>query len=183
MEELVIQYLKGDEKAFAMLIQLIQADLFKIAQVKLRNIEDINDAIQETMLLGYKSLKKLEEPKYFKTWIIKILINECNKIYKKNERKRKTFEKLSKNKEGDTYENINELNIEAKLDLEKILEKLNYNEKIAIILFYNCNYSLVEIGKILSISPNTIKSRIMRAKQKIKKSYRGDEKNETIQRK
>ncbi len=181
MEELIRQYLDGDDEAFTKIIQLIQVDLFRIARARLDNIEDINDAIQETMILSYKNLKKLEEIKYFKTWIIKILINECNKIYQQKKKKMNIFQKLTKNKEFN-LEACTDIILEAerKMDLENILRELSYEEKIAIVLFYGCDYSLIEIANILGVSSNTIKSRITRAKQKIKTMYKGGAKSETI---
>lgn len=80
-------------------------------------------------------------------------------------------------------EDLHLLNIESKLDLECIFKFLNYDEKIAIILFYDCNYTLLEVAELLDTSTNTIKSRIKRAKQKIKKFYRGGVENETAGRK
>lgn len=184
MEELVIRSLDGDRDAFTQLIKLIDVDLYRIANAKLENIEDINDAIQETILIGYKSIQNLEEPKYFKTWIIKILINECNKIYKQNKRKKGIFEELTSENDFIMNEDINLLNIENKLDLENFFKFLNHDEKIAIILFYDCNYTLPELAKLLNTSTNTIKSRIKRAKQKMRKYYKGGvEKNETTGRK
>ena len=184
MEELVIRSLDGDRDAFTQLIKLIDVDLYRVANAKLENIEDINDAIQETILIGYKSINNLEEPKYFKTWIIKILINECNKIYRQNKKKIKVFEELTSENDSIIKDDINLLNIEDKLDLENIYKFLNYEEKIAIILFYDCNYTLPEVAKLLNTSTNTIKSRIKRAKQKMRKYYKGGvEKNETTGRK
>ena len=184
MEELVIRSLDGDRDAFTQLIKLIDVDLYRVANAKLENIEDINDAIQETILIGYKSINNLEEPKYFKTWIIKILINECNKIYRQNKKKIKVFEELTSENDSIIKDDINLLNIEDKLDLENIYKFLNYEEKIAIILFYDCNYTLPEVAKLLNTSTNTIKSRIKRAKQKMRKYYKGGvEKNETAGRK
>ena len=59
MEELVIRSLDGDRDAFTQLIKLIDVDLYRVANAKLENIEDINDAIQETILIGYKSIQNL----------------------------------------------------------------------------------------------------------------------------
>lgn len=47
------------------------------------NDEDVQDIIQETMIDAYKYIKKLKKPSKFKSWITKILINNCNKYYKK----------------------------------------------------------------------------------------------------
>ena len=84
MEELVKQAKMGNDEAFTQLIIQMQCEMFRIAQTRLKNIDDANDAIQQTNLYAYKNLRQLKEDKYFKTWIIKILINECNKVYKKN---------------------------------------------------------------------------------------------------
>ena len=84
MEELIQKAQKGDREAFTQIILSIRNDLYKIAKTRISNEEDINDAIQETMLEAYKSIKKLKDIKKLKSWVIKILINNCNKIYKKN---------------------------------------------------------------------------------------------------
>lgn len=178
MEELVLRSMSRDDKAFTELIQLIQNDLYRIAQVRLNNIEDINDAIQETMIIAYKQMHKLKNPKYFKTWIIKILINECNKIYKNRLRQFNIFERMVKLNDCTEDSTTELLNIENKMELDNILKILNYEECLCITLFYNSNYSINEIAEILESRPNTIKSRITRAKQKIKKQYKGGAINE-----
>ena len=59
MEELVNKARKGDKKAFTMLILEIKNELYKIAKTRITNEADIDDAIQETMIETYKSIKKL----------------------------------------------------------------------------------------------------------------------------
>ena len=179
LEELVYKAINKDKKAFEELIQYIRNDLYRVAQTRLENIEDINDSIQNTLLTAYKSIKKLEKPQYFKTWIIKILINECNKVYENNNKRIKLFQKMMNNKKSYTEDNSHIGNVEGKIELEKIYKNLNYEEKICITLFYNSKYQVKEIAEILNISPNTVKSRITRAKQKIKKYYDGGVENET----
>ena len=174
MEQLVEKAINGDAEAFTSLIQSINKDLYSIARTRLDNLEDIDEALQETMIIAYKSIKKLNNPSLFKFWIIKILINECNKIYNNNKKKQSLFEKIvGKNKEE--YTNVDDIqitNIENKMDIEQILEILNYDEKICITLFYKYHYSVEEISKILQCNSNTIRSRISRAKQKIKNNYK-----------
>ena len=83
MEELVLKAKSGNKDAFTQLILEIKSDLYKIAKTRLSNEEDIKDALQETMITAFKYMKTVKEPSKFKHWIIKILINQCNKIYKK----------------------------------------------------------------------------------------------------
>lgn len=88
MEQLVEQAKSGDRDAFEKLIMLLEKDLYRIAKLRLNNKEDIFDAVQETIIIAFQSIHKLRQPKYFKTWLIKILINQSNSIYKqKNEKK------------------------------------------------------------------------------------------------
>ena len=81
MEELVKQAKMGNDEAFTQLIIQMQCEMFRIAQTRLKNIDDANDAIQQTNLYAYKNLRQLKEDKYFKTWIIKILINDIAAIF------------------------------------------------------------------------------------------------------
>lgn len=49
MEELILESINGNDEAYTKLTQSIQNELYRVAQARLDNIDDINDAIQETM--------------------------------------------------------------------------------------------------------------------------------------
>ena len=83
MEELVERAKNKDKDAFSELIMNVKKELYLVAKLKLKNEDDISDAIQETLLKSYKNIRKLKNNNMFKTWIIKILINECKIIYKR----------------------------------------------------------------------------------------------------
>ena len=74
MEELVEKSKKGDNQVFSDLIISIENELYKIARTRLRNEDDIKEAVQETIVKSFSSIKKLRNSKFFKTWIIKILM-------------------------------------------------------------------------------------------------------------
>lgn len=76
----------GDEEAFVSLIETYKQDLYKIAISMLKNDADAADAMQDTVLSSYENLRGLREPKYFKTWLTRILINHCNRILKERGR-------------------------------------------------------------------------------------------------
>lgn len=144
---------------------LLKSDLYKIAKARLKNDEDIYDIVQETMIEAFNSIKKLRQIDCFKAWIIKILISKSNRLYKKN----------SKNKiipleeiENYNYSNNDLSSIESTLDFEFICKNLNYNDRIIMILYYTEKYTDKEIGKILNLKENTVKTKRVRAKQKIK---------------
>ena len=78
--------IKGDDEAFLQLIQTYKIDLYKTALSYLRNEEEALEAIQEVTYRSYKSIRKLKEPSFFKTWLIRIMINYCNDQLKKKKR-------------------------------------------------------------------------------------------------
>lgn len=150
----------------------MQKDLYKIGKTRLNDDNDIADAIQDTMIIVFKKLKKLKDNSKFKSWVIKIFINECNKVYKKKFKKEKLLKKIALEKTENvvnTY--INESN--SKIDFEILIKNLSYEEKLIATLYYNNRYSYSEISNILDININTVKSKLLRAKEKVKKNYKG----------
>lgn len=172
MEELIIKAKKGDKKAFTELVLNIQNDLYRIGKTRLNDDNDIGDAIQETMIKSYKNIRKLKNNEKFKSWIIKILINECNSIYKKRRKKQILFDKISEeNLINNQIDSIQESDLN--MDFETLIKNLNYEEKLVITLFYSNKCSCNEISDILNMNINTVKSKLNRAKEKIKKYYEG----------
>lgn len=177
MEELIRKAQKGNEEAFTKLILYIKNDLYKIAKTRIIEEEDIQDVIQETMIETYKSIRKLKDIQKFKIWVIKILINKCNKLYKKRYK-------------GDVYISDHDLdkhitsnsysNMENDLNFYSLINTLDYNERIIIVLYYMEKYTVKEIAKILKMKENTVKSKLYRARIKIKEKYEGGIKNGAI---
>lgn len=85
-EQLVQKAIKGDDDAFLKLMQLYKVDLYKTALSYLKNEHEAIEAIQEVTYRAYKSIRTLREISYFKTWLIRIMINYCNDQLKKNKR-------------------------------------------------------------------------------------------------
>ncbi|MDO4202616.1 MAG: sigma-70 family RNA polymerase sigma factor [Bacteroidales bacterium] len=168
MENLIAMAQKGDKEAFTELILEIKNDLYKIAKCRLYSEDDIEDAVQETMIKAFKAIKKLNKKQSYKKWIISILINECNNVYKKNKNINVSFDSLELD---NIYSNIDSYNNLEKQDFYTLLHGLKYEERITIMLFYVEDYSIKEISKALKTNENTIKTWLKRGKQKIKQKY------------
>ena len=169
MEELVERAKNKDKTAFSELIIKVKKELYLIAKTKLNNEEDIADAIQETLLISYKNLKKLRKNEIFKTWIIRTLINECNKTYKRKSKHIISYEE--KSLENYVANNKND----EQIDFDYLIKPLNDEEKIILTLFYRSKYSIKEISEILKINENTLKSKMARARNKIRKMLEENE--------
>lgn len=177
MKDLIEKAQKGDELAFKQLTEAIIKDLYRIAKTRLNNEDDINDAIQNTMIITYKNIKRQTDIEFFKTWMIRVLINECNKIYNSNKKHIFIWNKIIANHEA-TYFDTSIQKINDKLGFETLIKKLSYNEQIIVTLYYNSNYSCEEISKILKMKKNTVKSILLRARKKLKNFYKGENNND-----
>lgn len=172
MEELVEKAKNNDKKAFSELIMAIEKELYIIAKTRLKNDDDIGDAIQETIYKSYKNIKKLRDNSIFKTWIIKILINECNNIYKKKRKYSISYEE----NEMDKFLAINDSSDD--MEFEILIRDLDYDEKLILTLYYCSKYTVKEISKIAKIKENTVKSKMSRARNKIRKKIDEEEKKD-----
>ncbi len=167
MEELIEKAKNGDKDAFGNIMLSLEKDLYRIAKLRLKNNDDIYDAVQETILIAFKSIKNIKEPQYFKTWIIKILINETNNIYRKKcTKKIVSFEEINTVDIIDALDNIEK--VEELADFNFICKKLKYEERVIIALYYIENFTDKEIGKVLKLKEKTVTTKRTRAKQKIK---------------
>ncbi len=82
---LSVNYVKGfdsmhlSEDKFIVQMNEMKQQLYRIAFLYLKNESSALEAVDETIYLAYKNLKKLREPQFFKSWVTRILINECKK--------------------------------------------------------------------------------------------------------
>ena len=140
--------------------------------MRLFSEEDVNEAVQNTIVNSFISIKSLKNEKYFKTWIIRILINECNHIYKnKNEN---IFEEYNE----DTIKEISRDYINDsihKIDFFELVKNLNYEERMLITLFYSEDLSIKEISNVMDIPQSTVTTKLSRARNKLKKILEGGE--------
>ena len=85
---LILRARNGDADAFVELMERNKQSMYKTAKAWLSQEEDVADAISETILDCFEHLDTLREPRYFKTWLVRILINNCSNIRRKADRRR-----------------------------------------------------------------------------------------------
>ena len=86
MKSLVKRAQRGDDQAFVELIEENKQAMYKIAVGILKNDFDAADAIQESILTCYEKLRELKKAQYFKTWLLRILINNCNQMLREQKK-------------------------------------------------------------------------------------------------
>lgn len=167
MENLIRKAQKGDEEAFIQAITLYTPILYKVARTRLSSEEDIGDAIQESILSAYKNLQSLKNPSYFRTWLTRILINQCNDITKQNSKV-----VCISSYDEDVLLNIpHDDNGLSDMDFNDILLKLTPEYRIVVVLYYVNGFNIREISEILNEKEGTIKSRLSRSREQLKAMY------------
>ena len=163
-KKLVLQAKKHDKEAFVKLVENYQVSMYKTAIAILQNDEDAADAIQETILKCYEKLSALKKDSYFKTWMIRILINNCNEMLRHKGRVFPTMEM-----EEGIFEEPGYVDCEWK----EILASLDEKYQVVMLLYYSKSLSVKEIAALLEISQNTVLTRLSRARKQLRAEYEG----------
>ncbi|MBU3875525.1 sigma-70 family RNA polymerase sigma factor [Faecalicatena sp. AGMB00832] len=163
MKYLIKRAQKRDDQAFLELMEIEKQDMYKVARSYLRSPEDIADAIQETIVTCYEKIDGLKEPKYFKTWLIRILINKCNDILRmeKKESLQEVFPE-----QGDMCMAYQEC------EFEDLMKELDEKYRIILLLYYAEGFKIREIAQILELEENTVKTRLVRGRRQFEKIYK-----------
>lgn len=166
---LVKRAIKGDREAFEDLINMYFDRLYKEAYLRCKHEEDAKEVVKETIYKAYKNIKGLKEPKYFKTWVSKILINVCNDYLRKN-----GMIDLEHDENDYVKKVHNDDEVEIKIDLYNAMDELEDKYKDVIILRYIEDLKVEEISKILERPANTIKTHIRKAIKEMKNLLKED---------
>ncbi|MDQ0659141.1 sigma-70 family RNA polymerase sigma factor [Paenibacillus sp. W2I17] len=162
--DLVNQAIQGDREAFIRLIRDIENSLYNTAKSMLRKEEDVADAIQETILNAYKSVHTLREPRYFKTWLFRILINECNTMLSRRSLSTAYAEVPSEKREHSSpYDEV---------DMREAVDRLEESKRIVVVLHYFEDLSLRQVADALNISESAVKMRLTRARQELYQKFK-----------
>lgn len=154
-----------NKEEFAKVIWDNKDCLYRIAKSILKSDKDCEDAVSQAIVNAFEHLESLNKPQHAKTWLVRIVINECYSFSKKQ------------NKEiciDETYiasEKSNELTsttICENMDLYEALWKLPVKYRECLVLFYLEGYSTKEIATLQNTSAANIKMRLNRGRKKLK---------------
>lgn len=186
-----------DSQKFLELLKPVYSDIVKFCKYLCRDIsqDDAKDVLQHSMLKACENFSSLKDEAKFKSWIFTIISRETKNFYRNNFWKKFLPLELS----DKVYDIPVDFKQDDKIDTENILSAalstLSVKERSCILLFEVAGFSIEEIKDIQNESSiSAVKSRLSRARQKMKKTveeiqsdkkisannYSGDIKNETI---
>lgn len=156
-----------DNHSFEMLVIAQTDTMYHISMSMLKNEHDAEDAVHDAILTAYQNRKKLRHEEYFGTWLIRILINRCNRILKQRKRSISIGEPLPDIAARD--------NPYLSVEIGDLIDSLPEKIRLTIILYYVEDYSVKEIKDILRIPEGTVKSRLNKGRNLLKTYLEDDD--------
>ena len=167
MDEITLakRAIKGDENAQVQLLSIYKDAMYRVAFSYMRNEHDAHDALSEMSYLALKNIHKVKSPQHFKTWLVRIVINTCLQM------KRKQRKIIITKQLPEQTETMKEL-----FDLNDAISQLSIEQQQLIHFKYFRDLKNSEIATIQDIPEGTVKSRLHAALRKLKTILREEEK-------
>lgn len=167
MKRLVKRAQGGDADAFVQLMEENRQSMYKTAICYVKNPEDAADIIQDTILTAFEKIGDLREASYFKTWLMRILINKCNDFL--DERSwEMAFEEVPEGESGDGNDRNPVL---EHMIYEELLQSVEEKYRDILVLYYVEGFPTKEIADILGMKDATVRTRLRRGREKLVRAY------------
>ena len=174
--QLIQRVLAGDDTAFSVLVRKYQRSIHALAWRKIGDFHIAEDITQDTFLKAYQGLSTLKEPQSFASWLYVITANECKAWLRKKRTWMQSLEDTSSAQlekatySGHIIEENEQMTEETQREVvKKLLAKLQESDRTVITLYYLGGMNYEEISNFLGVSVGAIKSRLHRARQRLKK--------------
>lgn len=167
--EIIERVLKGEKSLYELIVRRFNSSLYKIGRSYHYNHEDTQDLMQDTYVDAFKSLSLFENRSNFKTWIIRIMMNNCYRKREKSSFKNEIMQDVNDHSIPMFTNRNNETdNVVQSRELKHIIE----DALIRIPLEYRMVFSLREINGLnvsetaamMNITEANVKVRLNRAK-------------------
>lgn len=165
------------KEQFAELVLDSTDSLYRISKGMLQNESDCEDAVWEAIGIGFARLSTLRHEEYVKTWLTRILINECYRVLReRRHRAESTLEAAACTVEYEEWYQKSQNAGAGKMadsgnyeDLYEALALLEDKYRVPVVLFYLEGYSVREIAEILQSTEGTVKSWLFRGRRYLRK--------------
>lgn len=165
IEKLVRRAQGGNDKAFLQLFQQYENDLYRMAYVYTKNVQDALDVVQETAYRSYKSIHTLKEAQYLKTWLIRIVIRCSIDLLRK--RNKTLYLKPEATEQIPADEGYD---LPLRISLTSLINEMEQDEKEVVLLRFYHDFTIKEVAEILEIPLGSAKTILYRALRKLRQN-------------
>lgn len=172
----------GDAGAFERLARPCGPTLYRVAASCLGGCDaDAADAVQNALIAAWRSIGTLREPRYFKTWLVRITINACRQLQRARTATvplESVGEELLDASLRDSGRVDDITRAEAESDenasFRSLVAAAGEGCALAITLYYGEGYSTAEIAEMLDTSAENVRQRLFRGRKRIERALGGD---------
>jgi len=178
---IIAEALAGSQKAYAHLVERHRQPLFHVINRIVRNSDASNDLVQETFMKAFASLASYRSEFRFSTWLYKIAANSSIDFLRKRRIQALSLDRPFETEDGSVEIEVPDNSYNPEMDLEKKQQKFTIEEAIGslphkyrevIIHRHQEDKSYEEIADLLDIPVGTVKARIFRARELLKKKLK-----------
>ena len=180
-EQLITRALTGDQKAYELLLVRHRKAIFHVVTKIVRNKEEAQDLVQETFMKAFNALASYRSEYKFSTWLYKIAANCAIDFVRKKRIEALSLDRPIETKDGQveielpdsTWDPEKDLVRKQKLrSIDEAIESLPDKYREVIIYRHKDDMSYEEIASVLETPVGTVKARIFRARELLKKKLK-----------
>ena len=170
--------MQGDQESFTLLLRKYRGAIFSLIYKMVQDKDETEDLVQETFIKAFSALSTFNDDYAFSTWLFKIASNNCIDHLRKKRLHTYSLDKPTQSKEGTLTKELPDpiinpemqlIESEKQLLIDLAINNLSKKYRTAIIMRHKEEKSYEEISEALGIPLGTVKARIFRAREKLKK--------------
>ncbi len=169
MDEYMKKLTSGDEKAFERFVKENQNRVYAVCLNMMKNPHDAQDAAQEAFIKAYRSLRSFKGESKVETWLTRIAVNTCLDALRSRRETENIDDRLDLASE-DTPETELEKS-RLRQEVRKALAALPPDMRSVVVLRDVEGYSYEEVAEMLRLNIGTVRSRLSRAREKLKNIF------------
>ena len=174
--DLIQHTLEGDQQAFAVLVEKYQRQIHALVWQKIGDFHIAQEITQDVFLTAYHKLTTLKDPNRLAGWLYVIANRRCIAWHRKNKPQPESLEAIDPNEIEEVYYSVymtqqreETANQRQRELVQRLLSKLQESERTVVNLYYIAEMTCEDIGKFLGVSTNTVRSRLHRARNRLRK--------------
>ena len=157
----------GDGTAFADLLRNEYPVAFRLAYGMLHDIDEAEDAVQDAAFKAWRKLGNLRDGSTLRPWLLGIVANQCRTVRRSRRSSAAIAERLEQEAPA--------ADIAAAVDLRQALARLNYDQRLVLVLRYYLDMSFEEIAGTIGVTPKAARNRVERAIHRLRPIVRVQE--------
>ncbi|HOE97371.1 MAG TPA: RNA polymerase sigma factor [Candidatus Sumerlaeota bacterium] len=176
--ELILSARRGDRARTEQLLRLVAPDVYRIAYSMLRDHEDTDEVVQESLIRMFRYIGNLKDPERFASWVMRITVNQVQ-TWRMRKNRRRLYEMdeglepeqgaivLSGTQGGNPREEA--IRREIRREIEQAMAGLPDRQQMAVMLFEIEGCSIKEIAEAMACSEGAVKFNIHEARKKLQR--------------